>query len=218
LPVPQLFRPSAEVATNLDFNTGQPIVSARLAKLDPAEQYTNHTTEIAKYFGQMTGTSPIMAEHLVRGYFGQIPLAAAAAAESLFKPAGVAPTARASDLPFIGSAFQRRYGGGEQEAMYQIADEAVKKLNAFNAMKKEGRGQDAVNYLRGNTVELQIAPMAQKYQQLMGKLNADTRMIQARNMDPDEKRKRLDKLDEVREQLSTQFKAVAEKFKASDRT
>jgi len=43
-------------------------------------------------------------------------------------------------------------------------------------------------------------------------------MIQARNMDPDEKRKRLDKLDEVREQLSTQFKAVAEKFKASDRT
>ena len=60
--------------------------------------------------------------------------------------------------------------------------------------------------------------MAQKYQQLMGKLNADTRMIQARNMDPDEKRKRLDKLDEVREQLSTQFKAQAERIKASGRT
>jgi hypothetical protein len=218
MPMPQLLRPTVEVAVNKDFNTGNPIVSARLSKMDPAQQYTNQTTEVAKFFGQMTGVSPIMAEHLVRGYFGQMPLAAAAAAESLFKPAGAAPTARASDTPFIGSAFQRRYGGGEQEAMYQTATEAIQKLDAFNGMKKEGRGQDARDYFLRNREELMIAPVAQKYEQLMSKLNADTRMIQARNMSPDEKRVRLDRLDAAREQISTQFLAATEKIKASGKT
>jgi len=65
---------------------------------------------------------------------------------------------------------------------------------------------------------LMIAPAAQKYEQLMGKLNADTRMIQARNMSPDEKRARLDRLDAAREQISTQFLAATEKIKASGKT
>jgi hypothetical protein len=218
LPVPQLFRPSAEVAMNKDFNTGNPIVSQRLAKLDPVQQYTENTTEVAKLFGQFTGVSPLVAEHLVRGYFGQIPLAAAAAAESLFKPAGTAPTPRASDTPFFGSAFQRRYGGGEKEAMYNIADESLQKDSALDNMINEGRREEAIAYRDKNLYEIQIAPLSKQYKSLVGKLESDRRFINARNMPADEKRMRLDKLDAAEEDIARRFKAAAEKIRVAGKT
>ena len=204
--VPQIVKPVAEVALNHDFYTGKEIVPKRLQGIDPAEQYTANTTEMAKQLGSITGISPMMLEHVVRGYLGQLPLAAAAGANEIISSGTGKSVQRASDLPLVGSAFQKKFGGGDAELAYGMANDAIQAKTTFNKIKGEGRGEDARNYLKENKASIAMATAATQYKQKMAKLAADTRAIQGRhNLSDEEKRARLDRLDEIRQQEAHQY-------------
>ena len=212
--VPQVIKPLAEVALNHDFYTGQAIESTRLQKLDPVERYTAHTTELAKQLSGLVGgaISPIMLEHLTRGYLGQLPLAAAASANSLFATGAEKEISRASDLPLIGSRFQKKFGGEQADEAYHLADDAEKAKATFNSMVREGRTDEAKEYLEENRDRIKMAASSAHFKQMMGKLYADTRFIEGRkDLSPEEKRARLDKLDETRQKISERYLAVAQR-------
>jgi hypothetical protein len=87
--IPQIAKPVFEVWANKNFLTGAPVESLRLQGLDPEERYNATTTELAKQMSKAVPIlSPIQIEHIVRGYFGVLPLAAAAAANGLFEREG----------------------------------------------------------------------------------------------------------------------------------
>ena len=210
--VPQVVKPVAEVALNHDFYTGQPIESARLQALDPEQRYTANTTELAKQLSHLSGgvISPIMLEHLTRGYLGQLPLAAAAGAQELFAPETGKGITRASDLPLVGSAFQKQYGGEQTDEAYKLAADSEQAKATFNSMVKEGRREEAQEYMQENKDRIKMAAFSTQYKQAMAKLYADQRLIQSRtNLTPEEKRARLDKLDQAKQQLSERYLAAA---------
>ena len=212
--VPQVIKPLAEVALNHDFYTGQAIESQRLQKLDPTERYTAHTTELAKQLSSLVGgaISPIMLEHLTRGYLGQLPLAAAAGANELFATGTGKEISRASDLPLIGSAFQKKFGGEQADEAYNLADDAEKAKATFRNMVKEGRKDEAKEYLEENKDRIKMATSSVHFKQTMSKLYADTRLIESRkDLNPEEKRARLDKLDETRQKVADRYLAVAQR-------
>jgi hypothetical protein len=217
--MPQIVKPAFEVWTNKNFLTGAPIESLRLQGLDPEERYNTTTTELAKGLAKAVPIlSPIQIEHLVRGYLGVLPLAAAAAANGIFasETKGERPEGRTSDLPLIGTQFQKKFGGADNEVVFHLADEAKQARSTFNNMLKEGRREDAIEYRDSHRVALASAAAAGQYQQLVGRINLDVRRTQERNdLSPAEKRERLDKLDEAKQGAAQRFIQVVKRLESA---
>jgi hypothetical protein len=207
--MPQLVKPAFEVWTNKNFLTGGNVESLRLQGLDTEERYLATTTELAKEMSKAVPIlSPIQIEHLVRGYLGVLPLVAAAGANSLFEreDKGAKPEGRASDLPLIGSAFQKKYGGADADVVFREVDEIMQTRNTFNDILKSGRREEAIEYRDNHSVELALASAAGQYRQVIGRINADVRRTQERNdLTPEEKRLRLDALDKAKQDRAEAF-------------
>ena len=217
--MPQIAKPAFEVFTNKNFFTGGALESPRLQHLAPQERFTTSTTEAAKALSRaLPLLSPIQIEHLATGYFGQLPLVVMGAASSLFKPeaTGEAPSTRITDIPLIGSSFQKKYGGAESDVMYREAANAIEAKATFDSMRKQGRAEEAKAYLEDNRVEIAAAGLARNYQTTMGRLRADQERITALpNMSGEEKRARIDKLDAARQDVTDKYTAALKRVQAS---
>lgn len=217
--VPQVVKPIFEVFTNKNFFTGGDLESARLQRLAPQERFTASTTEAAKALSRaLPLLSPIQIEHLATGYFGQLPLVVMGAASGLFKPeaTGEAPAARITDIPLIGSSFQKKYGGAESDVMYREAANAIEAKATFDSMRKQGRIEEAKSYLEDNRVEIAAAGLARNYQTTMGRLRADQDRITAMpKMSAEEKRARIDKLDAARQDVTDKYTAALKRVQMS---
>lgn len=207
--MPALVKPAFEVWSDKNFLTGGPIEPRRMQGYSTEERYLATTTELAKQMSKLLPIlSPIQIEHLVRGYLGVLPLAAAAGANGLFEREGKGekPAGRASDLPLIGTAFQKKYGGGDADVVYREAQEAVESNATFKKMLSEGRREEAVAFREKNKVDMAMAPAAGQYRQIIGRINTDIRRVQERDdLTAEEKRVRLDALEKAKQDRADAF-------------
>ena len=216
--VPQIVKPIAEVWTNKSFFSGQPLESQRLRKLDPEARYYDTTTEIAKEISKLIPIlSPIQIEHIVTGYLGSLPLMAAAATDGLFKgeEAAETPTRRLSQMPMIGSSFQRKYGGEDADVVYKLATEALQAKATFNEYKNTGKLNEAKEYFQEHRAELAVAPMALQYEKFMGNLRKQEQIIRQSSMPADKKRERIDLLDKQRQLQSERYAQAIKRAEAA---
>jgi hypothetical protein len=213
--IPALVKPAFEVWADKNFLTGGSVEPRRLQSVNTEERYLATTTELAKQMSKAVPIlSPIQIEHIVRGYLGVLPLVAAAGANSLFEGEKKAekPESRASELPLIGTAFQKKYGGGDADVVYREAQEAIEARNTFNKMLREGRREDAVAYREENKADLAMASAAGQYRQVVGRINEDIRRTQDRtDLTPQEKRIRLDALDKAKQERADAFISLSRK-------
>jgi hypothetical protein len=207
--MPQIAKPAFEVWSNKNFLTGGPVESLRLQGMNTEDRYLATTTELAKQISKAVPIlSPIQIEHIVRGYFGVLPLAAVAAANGLFEREGKGekPEGRASDLPLVGTAFQKKYGGADADVVFREAKEAEQTRNTLNNMIKEGRREEAVEFRDANRAELALATVAGQYRQVVGRINQDIRRTQERtDLNAQEKRARLDALEKAKQDRADAF-------------
>jgi hypothetical protein len=220
--VPQIAKPVFEVWTNKNFYNGSDIESARMQRMTPQERFRASTTEAAKSLSQLLPfLSPIQIEHLATGYFGQIPLVVMSAADGLFAKESktVAPEGRITDLPLIGSTFQKKYGGADTDIMYRMADDSMQAKASYTNMLKQGRVTEAKEFLADNRAQISTAGMARNYQNMMGKLRTDQeRITNMPNMTAAEKRARIDKLDAVRQELATKYQTAVKRAEEGGKT
>jgi hypothetical protein len=207
--IPQIVKPAFEVWTNKNFMSGSDIESRRFQGMDTEERYNANTTELAKAMSKaLPILSPIQIEHMVRGYLGVLPLAAAGAANGLFarEGKGEAPEKRLSELPVLGPAFQKKYGGGDKDVAYEMAEKAMTAKTTLNKLVAEGRREDAVAYRDENRARLAVASAAGQYRQLVGRINADLRRTQERSdLTAAEKRVRIDNLEKAADEAAKRF-------------
>jgi len=218
--VPQLVKPLAEVYANKSFFSGTPLESARLEKLKPEARYNAHTTEVAKWMATMVpGLSPIQIEHIVSGYLGQIPLMVLASTNEMFREDKEEPTRKLSEMPLIGSSFQRKYGGEDADVVYKLANDAMEAKRTFDDYRKKGKLEDAKEFLADNRAEIMVAPLAMQYQKFMGALRTQEDIIRNSNASPDAKEKRIDALNAQRQLQSERYlKAIRRAEAAGGRT
>ena len=218
--VPQLVKPLAEVYANRSFFSGTPLESSRLEKLAPEARYNAHTTEVAKWMATMVpGLSPIQIEHIVSGYLGQIPLMVLASTNEMFREGKEEPTRKLSEMPLIGSSFQRKYGGEDADVVYKLANDSMEAKRTFDNYRKTGKIEDAKEFLADNRAEIMVAPLAAQYQKFMGALRKQEEIIRGSNMPPDVKEKRIDALNEQRQLQSERYlKAIRRAEAAGGRT
>ena len=219
--VPQLVKPIAEVWANKNFMSGNAIESQRMQGLDVTERYNVQTTELAKMLSKaLPMLSPVQIEHIARGYLGVLPIAVAGAANDLFGPetkGGEAMDKRASDLPVLGSMFQKKYGGGDSDTVYDVANNALQVRRTFNAMLKEGRREDALEYRKDNLVAFQSVGAAETYQQIVGRINTELRRVEnRRDLTGSEKASRREQLEKAKDDAAKRFLTVVRRLE--DRT
>jgi hypothetical protein len=188
----------------------------------PQERFGAATTEAAKAMSRaFPFLSPVQIEHLATGYFGQLPLIIAGAADGLFRreSKGEAPEKRITDLPFIGSSFQKKFGGADADSVYRMANESTQAKNSYDSMIKQGRVEEAKEFMADNRAEIVAARLANQYKTQMGRLRSDEERITGmERMTGAEKRARIDKIDEARQSLSEKFEAAMKRIRDGGKT
>ena len=213
--IPQAVKPVLEVATNHSFFTQRPIESPGMEKLAPQERYTARTTELAKRMSELLQAkalpdfaklSPPEIETLARGYFGSLPLMAAAATNELFgDPNKSTPDRKLSETPLLGGIFQDRHGGGAMDILYAKIKAADQAKATVDKMKREGRVQDAKMYMQ-DVDNLKTIPMLKKAEGELQELSAKERAAQANTTDTAErKRELLNAIAQKRETISRRY-------------
>jgi hypothetical protein len=207
--LPQMVKPVYEVWMNKNTFSGAPIESARMENLDITERFNSNTTEFAKQLSKaLPLLSPVQIEHLTQAYLGVGPLVAFAAANQLFAPEskGEAPEMRASDMPLFGKMFQKTYGGGDSDVMFRLAKEAEQARTTYNRMRKEGRPDDAKEFLDRHRAEIQAAPAAGQYRQIIGRINLDMERLNYRkDLTPAQKAVRREELEKAKQDTADRF-------------
>lgn len=205
---PQALKPAFETWTNKNFFSDLPIESLGMQTKRIEDRYLTSTTEAAKAMSKAVPIlSPVQIEHLARGYFGALPLIAMSAASGLFEKEGVQkPETRITDLPVIGTSFQRKFGGADTDVIYRMATESKQTHASFNALKRTGSPEEIKDFVQEHRAELATYKMANKVEDRLSKLKNQELAITSRpNLSAEEKRQRIDSLDEARQHIAENF-------------
>lgn len=214
LGMPQALKPGVEVVANYSFYTGQPILGAREQGLDPAQQFRQNTTELAKLLGSVGDVSPVKIDHLVRGYTGGMGLLMMQMANPLLRPlnpddSGAKATAKLSEMPLIGSLFQPTDGRGFINEAFQTAQEFDRRARTYKELVASGNKAEATAYAQRFSNEIANASAAGSFRQRMGEFAKYRRFIQGhQEMGAAEKRAALDAVRQAELQLSRRMKAL----------
>jgi hypothetical protein len=203
--IPQAGKPLIELALNRSMFTGRDIESPVQQKLDAAERYNESTTELAKMLGSVAGISPLKIEHLVRGYVGGIPIAVASLANEVLSDAST-PERRASQTPLFGTLIADPIGRGPLDRAYAKAAAIEQAGNTYDKLRKDGKHAAAQKYLEDNLNVLQAEKLHTRFEKDMKQANdARALVMRAEKLSSEEKRRRLDMIEQVRNQKADLF-------------
>jgi len=205
--IPLTLKPAIEVMANYSFFSQAPILSDRMARLDPALQVGKNTPDILAMLGAV-GISPTKAEALFRGYTGSMGISMLNMLNPAFPDAPgkadiVEPTMRAADFPIFGRMIQPTDGNNMINKAYDAVEDAQRVNNTFNEYVRQGLKDEAKSYLKANLENLVTASYAGTFAKTMGELSKLERMIRASDsLSAQEKRDRLDRIRQAKIKMS----------------
>ena len=217
--LPQAVKPLTEAVLGKSFYGGD-IESERERKsLLPADRYRDTTTELSKLLGQVTGkagVSPIVLDHLIRGYTGPLGIALVQLANPILNTemkANVAePTLKASKMPFIGGLFQPVEGRGTLDEAYDRMTEIQQTKGTYNDMVAKGNRAEAKAFAQEHAAMLSMASTSGSVQKYLGEIAKRERMIRASpTLTTEQKDAQLERLDQMKTAYARKFIALADR-------
>lgn len=208
--LPAALKPVVEGVTNYSFYSGRSLETKSEQMQQPEYRYRDNTSEIAKQVGALTGTSPIKIENLIRGYTGSMGIALAQSLNFAMPTNGTPEqaTKRLSDTPVIGPLFQPEDAGGIVGAVYDRIQTLTEVKRTYDNLVKSGQGAEAREFLQRNADDYAKSAVAGNVQQQLTKITQAANAIKASSMTPDEKRKALDGLQQLRIQIAASVRGV----------
>lgn len=206
--MPQGVKPIVEVATNYSFFTGAPVESARMQNLVKGERFTPNTTELAKLFSFVSGStlSPIQVDHLIRGYTSTLGITLAQIPNVVIRPftdQAERPTKLINEYPVIGTLFQPSDGRGIVNAAYDRIEEFQQAKSTLNTMIAEGRRAEAKAFAQKYSTEIALNSVGGSFRQQMGELAKFKRAVGAsKTLTPDQKRDRIKEIKSLEIKLA----------------
>jgi hypothetical protein len=194
-----------------------PIESVREKQLQAAMRYRETTSEVAKVMGSATGVmgvSPLMLEHLVRGYTGSLGIAAIHMLDPLLRSssAGQKPSLSAAQLPFVGGLFQKEEGRWLIDRAYDRMDEVVQAQKTFEDLITRGQGAEARAFAQKFSNKLALADDAGSLRKEMGELYSMERAIRVNaKLTTEQKDLRIEQLKKLQNKLAEQFTAAVDR-------
>jgi hypothetical protein len=198
--LPQLIKPVIELSTNYSFFLESPIVGAGLRNVDPALQFTESTSELAKMLGGMTNVSPVKLDYFIRAYTGMAGTLGLEVTDSLMNPDRMGKPLYKT--PQFSTFMYDPTGRGFKSDFYKFREEVDKVTDTVNMMKREGKAEELADYLtEEKATRYALRGMVSKVEDQLSKLRNYRKIIAAdTSLSPAERREiTRDILDQERE-------------------
>lgn len=144
--IPQAIKPVLEGAFNYNSFTGKPIESETMRRLDPQERKTDSTSSVAKALAAGK-VSPVMADHLLRGYLGSIGTFAISVVDSAVDANANKPEKPLSKAPFIRSLVTDPLQSRYVDKFYDINGLTTQVATTVRKLISEGKEEEARAYM-----------------------------------------------------------------------
>jgi hypothetical protein len=212
--VPQIAKPTLEASINYSFFEGKPIVGFFEKNKEAGRQFSESTSEFAKFLGQY-GASPQVVDHLVRGYFGSV--GGLFLWGTNFMIDGMPGVPRqditwqdaVKTLPGVGAFKQKSTENALKVDFYELRDEVEKAKNTFDDIKRrspEGL-QDFIDNEK-NYAKLALEKRVTKITDELSKIRRAIQQIAAAPEDRFSAQEKGERIEELREIERTLLKAV----------
>jgi len=221
-PVPQAFKPLLDIYANKDGFTGRAIESQADQRLRPEDRYSERTSEVARFLGQMglpdparlmkgeyVGLSPKQIDHLLRGYFSWMATASTVASDMLLRNTvvdrGESPSLRLKDVFLVGNFAEGLPSGSSRyvTAMYEQAKSVEQAYAAYRDALASGDHAKATEIMDASGELIRSRGAVNTATKLLAQLNSQAKRVQAdTNMSSDEKRERLTRIEQRRHEIA----------------
>ena len=206
---PQLIKPTLEATVNYNFFTGGPIVGMGQQYKQIEDQYTESTSQLARLFSNV-GVSPLVADHLLKGYTGTLGMTGLTLTDMLYEQAtGETRTRRElGELPAVRTWFARTKGTGFKQDFYSMRDDVRAAVGSLNLARERGDVERAQDILENDRRLLQVRNQLNKVDDTIKKSNARIRQIQDSDLPSDEKKRRVDAERDLQARLAGQIRRM----------
>jgi hypothetical protein len=206
--VPQVAKPALEVMTNYNFFTGRPLVGMGLENKVTAEQFTNNTSELAKFLGKAGVISPVNIDHLVKGYLGTTGGLFLQATSSAVNMGNNVPTPEKSlqdtlaSTPGLSAFFVREHGAALKNDYYELRGEVDKAVATYNNLVKTGRVEEAKEFYTENKDLFVVKQQVNTIERQLTKLRDRSKQIFASTkMSSEEKGAELERIKQIEDRM-----------------
>lgn len=208
-PVPQAIAPLLEAQYNYSVFTQRPIVGEAMRNIAPEFQVGPSTTKIAEYLGKQTGMSPIMLDHVYKGYTGTMGMYLADVMDSVFSAGSDNPKAsqRFEQTPVLKRFLLDPDARGQVSAYYDLKNSVDETVRTVNLLSKQG-SPDLEGYIEKNISMYGMKGYVSSVDKQMQKLSAQAAMIRSTPMPADEKRKMLDEVTRLQNDLTNEIQLI----------
>lgn len=208
-PVPQAIAPLLEAQYNYSVFTQRPIVGEAMRNIAPEFQVGPSTTKIAEYLGKQTGMSPIMLDHVYKGYTGTMGMYLADVMDAVFSAGSDNPKAsqRFEQTPVLKRFLLDSDARGQVSAYYDLKNSVDQTVRTVNLLSKQG-SPDLEEYIEKNISMYGMRGYVSSVDKQMQKLSAQAAMIRSTPMPADEKRKMLDEVTRIQNDLTNEIQLI----------
>lgn len=202
--VPQAIKPAVEVAINHSFFTGNPIIGRGIEKKETSQQFTENTSEIAKFIGSSGLISPMNVDYLVRGVLGSVGSTLLMGADSLVGAAmdNPRPSLPAYKTPILNTFLANPEGRGLLSDYYDLKDQSDKVFTTLKGYVEQRNMDKAREYMQENKELLATRSAVSSIGNQIEKLRtARKAIISDSSLSADQKRAKLDEIDAVQNRM-----------------
>jgi len=208
-PVPQAIAPLLEAQYNYSVFTQRPIVGEAMRNIAPEFQVGPSTTKIAEYLGKQTGMSPIMLDHVYKGYTGTMGMYLADVMDAVFSAGSDNPKAsqRFEQTPVLKRFLLDPDARGQVSAYYDLKNSVDQTVRTVNLLAKQG-SPDLEGYIEKNISMYGMRGYISSVDKQMQKLSAQAAMIRSTPMPAAQKRKMLDEITDAQNELTSEIQVM----------
>ncbi|CAB4180599.1 RelA/SpoT [uncultured Caudovirales phage] len=210
-PVPQIAAPLLEARDNYSVFTQRPIVGQNMQGISPEFQVGPGTSKWAEILGQQAGMSPMMIDHVFKGYTGTMGVYAADlldAAISATVPSEVEkPSKRIDQMPIIKRFLADPEARGKITSYFDLKHAVDTTVRTINKLEKEA-DPNLPGYVEKNAQLFAARDFMNGLNKQMDDLEKQANMIRAAPIPADEKQEMLREITKAQNLLVNDIRQI----------
>jgi len=209
-PIPQTFLPLVEARTNYSFFTMRPIVGQGMEGVATEYQVSPGTSELAKTVGKSIGESPIMVDHIIKGYTGSMGMYAVDLIDAILLGNDESPKVakRFEQMPVIKRFTVDKEAKGTVTAYYELKNSVDEVVRTVNLMERTGNAEDLGAYMEKNAQLFGMRNYISSVEKQMKVMREAAIQIRSSDMSPEEKRDSLMAITQAQNAMTSSIREL----------
>ena len=209
-PIPQTVLPFVEARTNYSFFTMRPIVGQGMENVAKEYQMAPNTSEAAKRLGGILGESPIIVDHIMKGYTGSLGMYAIDLIDAVLFSNGDSPkpAKRFEQMPVIKRFIVDKEAKGTVTAYYDLKNSVDEVVRTVNLMERTGNVEDMADYVEKNAHLFGIRNYISSVEKQMKTLREAVIQIRSSDMSAEDKRDTLSAITQAQIAMTSNIREI----------